>query len=818
MLGYVGTSLPVAIGGRGIAAACVPAAGESSGSRGPGPWTTAPAARRGGCGSAARSEGPAVRLLGASLQWQGKGLAGVRGSRAWLGAALAACCWAVSAPAATIRVPQDVATLEAALLVATAGDTILFAPGEHPLSTSVVIDIPLTLASEFVLSADPADVHRTTLIGPAGETAITFDVGADGSRMVGLGLTGAHKGLVVNCAMDIEHNRFFALTNDALNYEGVAGLCARNVVENNGDDGIDMDEANAVVIEGNVIRNNADDGIEMRLHPYTGAVVTTRVRDNEIYGNGEDGIQLIDYDGASSREIWIHHNLIRDNAMVGVGSMGGGVTIEDFAGSAMVERVYVFNNTILNNDHGLTGGRNMIALNNVVAGHSVGIKAVGGGSVVAHTLLFDNAVDTEACVLGDGLLIADPLLDDAFAPTVSSPCVDAGVARFTWQEELVLSLSEERYSGVAPDLGAREAGTTIVGPGVNTPPVIHLSGPLFVVAPEQSLSIEPTVTDDGLPSGSLSYQWSGEGPTAPEFSDATRPETAVSLAREGQYQLTLVVSDGELASVGNLGVFYVSDHEPQNSTTLAGESGWIEAEDYLALIGPAVTRADETASAGRAVAAGQADSHHAGATFHELVFTEEDQSYYVWVRLKSPEGDVELAVALAESEELRLAVPATEDFVWLRSDGSFSLHAGRYLLRIEAPTEGVVWDALFVTADPHAVPEVGTVVPGAAGGGAGGEAGGFGDGGARGGAAGGVAGGSARGGSSAGSAAREAAHEASRDGCGCRTTGGGSGGLGTWAWLLLGLAGARRAGGRGRPSGAEPSAAAARRRPRLARV
>ena len=171
------------------------------------------------------------------------------------------------------------------------------------------------------------------------------------------------------------------------------------------DDGIDLDGAVDVIIERNVIRHNADDGIEKRFHARSGDPLVTIIRDNEIYGSGEDGIQLIDYDGDTNRQVWIHHNLIFDNAMAGIGSMADGNTIEDYTGAPLVEALFIHNNTIAGNDHGLVGGTNMVVLNNLFIGNAVGVKRVAGASVVAHALFFDNledTVDNGDEVAGDG--------------------------------------------------------------------------------------------------------------------------------------------------------------------------------------------------------------------------------------------------------------------------------------------------------------------------------------------------------------------------------------------------------------------------------
>lgn len=86
--------------------------------------------------------------------------------------------------------------------------------------------------------------------------------------------------------------------SDGVDYErGSGGLISESVFEANRDDGIDLDADVAVVIERSVIRNNRQDGIEIRLMPWDGEVREVVIRGNHIHGNGEDGIQFIDYEG-----------------------------------------------------------------------------------------------------------------------------------------------------------------------------------------------------------------------------------------------------------------------------------------------------------------------------------------------------------------------------------------------------------------------------------------------------------------------------------------------------------------------------------------
>jgi hypothetical protein len=133
-------------------------------------------------------------------------------------------------------------------------------------------------------------------------------------------------------------------------------------------------------------------------------------------------------------------------------------TKEDFRGASIPERVHVFNNTFVDNDHGLTGGHNLIALNNIFVGSpTIALKKVDGNSIAAHNLFWGNGKDYQNSNLDTAhTLFENPQLDTNYRPLPGSPAIDAGVAFFTWNSEIVLDLQPNAYSGLAPDLGAFE--------------------------------------------------------------------------------------------------------------------------------------------------------------------------------------------------------------------------------------------------------------------------------------------------------------------------------------------------------------------------
>jgi hypothetical protein len=214
-----------------------------------------------------------------------------------------------------------------------------------------------------------------------------------------------------------------------------------------------------VIVEKNVIRDSRDDGLEIRFYPYQGKRrLDIIVRENIITGSGEDGIQVIDHPGPSNRLLRIERNVINESEMAAIGFMDGAKTREDYRAAAIPDRILVVGNTIVDNLYGLTGGGNLLVINNVFARtEKTALLGAKGGAVAAHNLFWKNGRDhRDSNVVAAGTLRKDPLLDGQARLKRGSPCVDAGVATFKWKGRTVLELPRASYSGAAPDLGAFE--------------------------------------------------------------------------------------------------------------------------------------------------------------------------------------------------------------------------------------------------------------------------------------------------------------------------------------------------------------------------
>jgi hypothetical protein len=183
------------------------------------------------------------------------------------------------------------------------------------------------------------------------------------------------------------------------------------------------------------------------------------IRRNVFTGNREDGLQLIDYPGKSDRTFRIERNLFVNNAMAAIGCMPDGDTKEKYSGADMAEPVFIINNTFLDSHYAITGGDNMLLLNNVIIHTAkVALTRIHGDSVAGPNLLWSNETDFEDCDLNPAAFISrDPRLDAHDKPRPGSPCIDAGAASLEFHGEKLV-LPADSYSGKAPDLGAFESG------------------------------------------------------------------------------------------------------------------------------------------------------------------------------------------------------------------------------------------------------------------------------------------------------------------------------------------------------------------------
>lgn len=433
--------------------------------------------------------------------------------------------------AKVIRVPEDASTIQGAINLANNSDIVLVAPGTYV--ENPVLSKSITLASYYLTTHDTAYIGQTIIDGNGGLGVVSIPTTASpGSTITGLTIRNGSNGIDAYKAFSLLHS-LVTNTSDGVDLEngGIGTVIRSNTLENNNDDAVDFDKTNAGVIEDNIISNNHDDGIEMRLQDYSGPpTLQIIIRGNKITGNGEDGIQLIDHTGASNRAFYIENNLIQGNIDAGLGLMSNGNTSENFEGASITDPIFLTNNTFANNNHGISGGDNMLARNNIVINSVVGLKNIDAGSSVSHTLLWNNSTNSLSSNL-DALttIISNPILDLNFYPTVGSPAIDAGI-------DVGLP-----YQGSAPDIGFVETP-------VNGGPAANAGADIAIALPNTSVNLIGLVSDDGLPNppGALSLSWTqASGACGVTFDNTTAANTTAVFPGAGTYDLKFAAGDGQ---------------------------------------------------------------------------------------------------------------------------------------------------------------------------------------------------------------------------------------------------------------------------------
>jgi len=354
----------------------------------------------------------------------------------------------------TLNVPDQYTSIQKAVDAAKDGDLILIAPGTYAGGINIS-STGITIASRFILSNNISDVKNTIIKG--GAPVILIDGRASKTRVIGLTIKNGKKGVQCYVFCEVLDNYFDNVDSDSMSLEGTGGNIIGNEFVASGDDAIDLDGPGDTLISGNTIKTSNDDGIEIRNFDYSGEILNVVIRNNSIDNSGEDGLQLIDYPANSNRIFTFENNLITNSEDAGIGLMADGDTVEDLSAASVPERVYVFNNTIVGNKVGLSGGDNLVAVNNIFVNSSIyAIKGVNGNSIAAYNLYYNtrgNIFDSNTTQ--KTMLNADPKFGSGYQLLADSPAIDSGTKEFIFEGDRVLNLTD--FSGQNPDLGSIES-------------------------------------------------------------------------------------------------------------------------------------------------------------------------------------------------------------------------------------------------------------------------------------------------------------------------------------------------------------------------
>ena len=360
-----------------------------------------------------------------------------------------------------LKVPSEYPTIDAAIIAASDGDTILIARGTYE-HTILTINKPLTLASDYLNTKDQIDIDETVIKATPASGEQWFALDSKDSRIVGLTILGNenHTLKITSPYSEVLHCSFIG-GGDQLSFEGGGGRVAHCHFDGAGDDAVDADDSVSYIVEYCTFDNVKEDADETRLQPKSGPLTTHVFRYNTVFKAGQSGIQLVDYAGDSKRTFQVYGNLFLNCGGSGVSMMANEHSDENHEGSDMVENVIVYNNTFYGCDHGMTLSPKAIVLNNIFSNC---LKGVGKGKYITsdndktfldYCLFFKNQIDYDVGVAkGSNILKEDPKFEDTrtFELSQGSPAINSGTAKYAE----VLKIPDGAYHGGAPDLGAKE--------------------------------------------------------------------------------------------------------------------------------------------------------------------------------------------------------------------------------------------------------------------------------------------------------------------------------------------------------------------------
>lgn len=357
-----------------------------------------------------------------------------------------------NAGANVLNVPGEYPTLQAAVNAASAGDTVVLAPGTYDGgATFSDLHFPSIRSSN---PNDPAIVASTIIQGSI--TIPSYGYGGEGETIQISGLTIYDGGISVEWpASDTK----VVISKNTLTY----CLSAIHVGYYN--------QAEIWILD-NTIKDSL---VGIRSYPVEFSADVHAFR-NEISGN------YVGMDGFFTRVIGnsIQYSLNGGAVFDGLGefsrnyvgdNLGAGVSVLSDSPNS------VHNNYIVNNDDGLVLGMHTAAdSNTIVANGGVGVVSSGSGlDRVRNSIIYANglpvlvppegALDiTYTCsnvsLAGEGNLTGDPMFAGPAARdyhlTADSPCINRGTPDYDWSISTVDYDDDLRVSGNRIDIGADE--------------------------------------------------------------------------------------------------------------------------------------------------------------------------------------------------------------------------------------------------------------------------------------------------------------------------------------------------------------------------
>lgn len=610
-----------------------------------------------------------------------------------------------------LKVPAEFPTISEAVMNAAAGDWVIISPGSYA-EKEIVIDKKITVSSEWKLTGDKLKIDETVI--DAGNKSL-FIIIADSVEISGLHVVNGNHTLDIQANATIMHNHFVR-NLDPLSFEGPGGgYAGYNLIENDRDDGIDSDiryggrnKGTDLLIEQNVIINSNDDGIEIRLYDNPDQNINYIIRENTIIGSRRAGIQLISYDKFTGKTFQIHHNLISE-CKTGLGCMEGSRTAEDLTGaSKMDERVWFYNNTLVGNQMGATGGNQIIAFNNVVQGNTLGgFKRFGRNSAVINNLFYNNSGSdlieiSDSAATRENIFSVNPsLASDGFMPGEDSRCIDAGKAKIE-ANGVSLEIAGRYVAGSAPDLGAIERNGVYSLAYRKLHLLVDAGQDLFIKAPAMESRLRGRISGVGG-AGEFSCLWKLEsGPEGVVIEHPESPETKAIFKHNGIYAFSLTgAAKGETMS-DHITIRNFSDGDGKDLFLDQESKGMIDAVDYAYAYG----RVSVGTEAGDKQFIDITKSEVGGSFVEYSVGIAENDAFTLWALLKNQRKEnSQVEVTFNNLEPVRFAAPKTRKWKWVKIPGEIIMTAGQWPLLVGTKEGSAQVKKIFFSRDPDFKPK-----------------------------------------------------------------------------------------------------------------
>lgn len=617
-----------------------------------------------------------------------------------------------------LKVPKDFPTIAKAVEQSKDGDWIIISPGKY-YENNIKINKAVTISSEWKFNGDQSIVGKT-IIDPDDKTLFTIE--ADSVEVSGLKIINGNHTIDISSNVTIMHNHF--INNlDALSFEsGGGGYAGFNTIENDRDDGIDIDIVGSdkensggdILVEHNTIINSNDDGIEIRLFSFPDQNINYIIRENIIIGSKNAGIQLISYDEYTGKIFHIHHNIFRD-CKTGLGCMGGKNTKEDLSGaSKMDELVYFYNNTIIDNKMGATGGNSIVAMNNVVMGNELGgFKLFGKNSAVINNLFYQNGAEDfigldEAVAVSGNIFSMDPLINKkTFALATNSPCIDAGKDKYDINGNTLFEIASTYVAGPAPDIGASEFGAGKTRLALEKTFTVDAGEDMVLASPASELVLKGKIRDNSEKIFE-SYWKLEKGPGKVEILNPEKLESKVILHQQGIYQFSLTCTEDQdqREASDNIKVRYINEGQGKSLFLKEENNNAIEAEDFSYTYGGVQVLDGGTAPGNKFILLDADKNNNLTSVMEFSVGMAESNQYIIWFRVKSPNRE-EKKLLIEFNNKVIGEVPVlpSDDFHWARLTEKIATSPGQWQLLISNLSGKVFLDTILITKDLDYIPQ-----------------------------------------------------------------------------------------------------------------